>query len=319
MNKLDRIYQLHQLLVSHHYPVAADVLCERMECSPATLKRLIGYMRDMLSAPIVSKRGVGYFYDPNIAFELPGLWFNAEELHALLSMRKLLDHLEPGVLKESLTPIQKRLDRMLEQVGHGSESEMGRIRILSMLPRSRELSHFSKISTAVLGRKRLSFAYAGREKGEQTRRDVSPQRLTHYRDNWYLDAWCHLRNKLRTFSLERMSDVHLLESVAENIDEVELNRKLGSAYGIFSGVADKEAVLRFTPQRARWVADETWHPEQSGRQLDDGSYELRIPYADDPELILDICRYGPDVEVMEPASLRQSVAERLKLAASQYD
>ncbi len=79
-------------------------------------------------------------------------------------MRKLLDHLEPGVLKEHVSPIQKRLDKMLEYVGHGSESEMGRIRILSMLPRSRALPHFARVSTAVLARKRLLFSYAGRAK-----------------------------------------------------------------------------------------------------------------------------------------------------------
>jgi len=234
-------------------------------------------------------------------------------------MQKLLDHLEPGVLKESLSPIQKRLQKMLAHAGSGAEYEIARIRLLSMLPRSRFLPHFSKVSTAVLGRKRLSFHYAGRGNDEQKSRDVSPQRLTHYRDNWYLDAWCHWRESLRTFSLERMNSVVLLETTADRMDESELNEKLGSAYGIFSGRADKQAILRFTPQRSRWVADETWHPEQSSCWLDDGRYELRVPYANDTELILDICRYGPDVEVVEPSELRHSVAERLRLAAKQYD
>ena len=319
MNKLDRIYQLHHLLVSHRYPVASRTLCERMECSPATLKRLVAYMRDMFAAPIVSKRGAGYFYDPNIAFELPGLWFSAQELHALLSMQQLLDHLEPGILKESLSPIQQRLGKMLEHIGHGSESEMSRVRILSMLPRSRELLYFSNVSTAVLQRKRLSFSYAGRSHDEHSKREVSPQRLTHYRDNWYLDAYCHLRHGLRTFSLERMSGVVLLANAADDVEAIVLDTELGSAYGIFSGVAARLAVLHFTAERARWVADEIWHPEQQSRWLDDGIYELRIPYANATELILDICRYGPDVEVIEPAALRQSVADRLRLAAKQYE
>ncbi|MDQ6999214.1 MAG: helix-turn-helix domain-containing protein [Mariprofundus sp.] len=68
MNKLDRIYQLHDLLSLHRYPLAASLLCERMECSPATAKRHLAYLKDMLGAPIVNKRGIGYFYDPNISF-----------------------------------------------------------------------------------------------------------------------------------------------------------------------------------------------------------------------------------------------------------
>jgi len=109
MDKFDRIYQLHHILSNHRYAVSADTLCDRMECSPATLKRLIACMRDLFGAPIVNRRGYGYFYDRNISFELLGLWFNAQELHALLSMRKLLDHLEPGVLKENISPIRNRL------------------------------------------------------------------------------------------------------------------------------------------------------------------------------------------------------------------
>jgi len=289
-----------------------------MECSPATLKRLIAYMRDILGAPIVNSRGQGYFYDPDIAFELPGLWFNAEELHALLSMRRLLEHTGPGVLKTVMAPAEKRIDHLLARSGEIHVADMDRIRILSMLPRSHALPHFARVATSVLERRQLAFTYAGRERGELSKRTVSPQRLTHYRDNWYLDALCHKRNALRTFSLECMADVQMLDETAKDVAESELNAQLGSAYGIFSGLADKQAVLRFTPERARWVADEQWHPQQQSHWLADGRYELKIPYADPTELILDICRYGPDVEVTAPQSLRDAVAVQLRQAANQY-
>jgi hypothetical protein len=60
---------------------------------------------------------------------------------------------------------------------------------------------------------------------------------------------------------------------------------LASGYGIFSGKADKQARLRFTPEQARWVASERWHPEQVSRFDKDGSYLLEIPYSNDGELI----------------------------------
>jgi len=66
------------------------------------------------------------------------------------------------------------------------------------------------------------------------------------------------------------------------------------------------------------VADERWHPQQQGRFLPDGSYQLEIPYHRADELILDILRYGPDVEVLAPPELRQEVAERLQRAAAIY-
>jgi proteasome accessory factor C len=78
------------------------------------------------------------------------------------------------------------------------------------------------------------------------------------------------------------------------------------------------AVLRFTKERARWVAEEVWHPQQEGKRLEDGRYELRIPYRDSRELVMDILRHGPDVVVMEPASLIEEVKRQLKEALERY-
>ena len=72
------------------------------------------------------------------------------------------------------------------------------------------------------------------------------------------------------------------------------------------------------PQAARWVADEQWHPQQQGSVLSDGSYELRIPYSDPRELIMDILKYGPDVEVIAPSNLCELVLGKLKVALRNY-
>ena len=97
-----------------------------------------------------------------------------------------------------------------------------------------------------------------------------------------------------------------------------LDEMLGSGYGIFSGDQVSWAVLRFTPERARWVASERWHPKQEGKLLDDGSYELRVPYADDRELIMDIMKYGSDCMVIEPEALKARVATELASGLARY-
>ena len=91
---------------------------------------------------------------------------------------------------------------------------------------------------------------------------------------------------------------------ALDVPEAELDEHYATAYGIFGGKADKVAVLRFTPERARWVADEQWHPQQEGTWLADGSYELRIPYRESRELVMDVMRNGASVEVVAPAAHR---------------
>jgi predicted DNA-binding transcriptional regulator YafY len=66
------------------------------------------------------------------------------------------------------------------------------------------------------------------------------------------------------------------------------------------------------------VADERWHPDQSGQYLTDGRYELKIPYRDERELVMDILRHGAEVEVVQPGSLRDAVVRRLREALRRY-
>ncbi|HMV21657.1 MAG TPA: WYL domain-containing protein [Rhodocyclaceae bacterium] len=92
---------------------------------------------------------------------------------------------------------------------------------------------------------------------------------------------------------------------------------LGVGYGIFAGADVRWATLIFSPERARWVAAELWHPEQEGSFLD-GRYRLRLPYSNDSELVMDILKYGPDCEVVEPEELRIPVSTRLEMTIENY-
>jgi len=86
---------------------------------------------------------------------------------------------------------------------------------------------------------------------------------------------------------------------------------LGTGYGIFSGKKVQWAKLKFTPERARWVAQEQWHPKQKSKFEVDGSYQLEIPYSDDRELVMDILRHGPEVEVLAPQKLCERISEQV--------
>jgi predicted DNA-binding transcriptional regulator YafY len=147
---------------------------------------------------------------------------------------------------------------------------------------------------------------------------VSPLRLVHYRYNWYLDAWDHGKQALRTFAVDAVLHARVEQARARDLPDVELDRVLGAGYGIFAGEDTQTAVLRFTPDSARWVADEVWHSKQVGRIEADGSYILELPYSREPELVMDLLRHGAGVEVLAPPALRDRVAEELAAAASQY-
>jgi predicted DNA-binding transcriptional regulator YafY len=324
MSRMERIYQIDQILGARR-SVTRQELQERLGASWATLKRDIAYMRDRLNAPLIFDRALGAYRFEKARrrigpqYELPGLWFSAEEIHALLTMQHLLSSLDTGgLLGPQIQPLLARLTGLLGTADNPAEEVQRRIRIQTVGAREFHLDHFQAVGSALLRRKRLVIRYHARGTDEVTEREVSPQRLNHYRDNWYLDAWCHLREGLRAFSVDAIEHAEILDRRAKDVPDRRLDEVLGSGYGVFSGDRISWAVLRFTPQRARWVASERWHRNQAGKFLEDGRYELRVPYADDRELIMDILKYGSDCEVIEPESLKARVVAELAAGLARH-
>jgi len=323
MNRAERFYKIDRLLTQHRY-VPVSRFLDELEISPATFKRDIEFMRSRLHAPIVwDREHNGYcFTTPGKdapRYELPGLWFNATEIHALLAMEQLLAGIDPGILSHRLGPLKARLRELLGGADHSAEEVRRRIKVVPMARRAMPAGPFEIAASALLNRKRLFMRYRSRTRNEETEREVSPQRLVHYRENWYVDAWCHMRKGLRSFSMDCVRDAEIRETSAIDVDEAELDAVLGSGYGIFAGREVTWAKLRFSPVAARWVSSESWHPRQRGSFDSEGSYILEIPFSDDRELLRDVLRHGADVEVLTPQSLRDKVKAALLEAVRRYE
>jgi len=321
--QIERIHTLHRLLSQARYPLPASRLMEELQCSRASLYRDVAFLRDQLGAPLESSDDpAGFYYASGEGhrFELPGLWLSADELHALLAAQQLLARTGAGsgLLAEALEPLRGRIDSLLAEQAGGKRWPLDRIRVLGHGSRAQEQTSFRPVASAVLARKRLRFDYRARSTDTLTQRRVSPQRLTHYRDHWYLDAWDHDREALRSFALDRIRQAQGQDDTAIDVAEEELKQHLSSSYGIFSGTPKAVATIVFSAHAARWVADEHWHSKQEGRFLSDGRYELKLPYSHPRELLMDILKYGPDAEVLSPPSLRQEARILLQLALAAY-
>lgn len=295
-------------------------LMEELEFSEATFKRDMDFLRDRLGCPIEwDKRKRGWVIRDELApggkFELPGLWFDSSEIIALLTMLHLVEGVQPGLLEDHVAPLKERLRSMLAEGAISEHPIEHKLRLIHFAPRKVEPKHFQCIASGLLEGRRLNLDYWIRDRKESTQRVISPQQLVHYRENWFLDAWCHTRNALRSFALDAIQSVRVLDESAIEVSATEMDEHFRSGYGIFAGPAMHRARLKFTPERAQWVAKETWHHDQTSAYLDDGSYVLEVPYSNDQELVMDLLRHCPEVEVIAPPELRSRLHHMLCAAA----
>ena len=321
MDRTERFYKI-ELLIRNRGGVGFRALLEELEVSPATLKRDLQYLRDRLDAPIEYDRGDGVYRFASgsaarpASHELPGLWFNESEIRALLTMHQLIRGLDAGgVLSRHLQPLLDKLTGMLGANAAEVAQMMKRVRIVGAAARTVPSRQFELAGAALQRRRRLRLRYRTRSRSETSERVVSPQRLVHYRSTWYLDAWCHRTDALRRFALDAVEHAELLDEPARDVAMKSVEAEFDAGYGIFGGRAVGHATLVFDAEPAQWVAHEAWHPHQQGRRLDDGRYELRLPYADATELVMDVLRYAGQVEVRGDAALRSAFDARIAAAA----
>jgi proteasome accessory factor C len=297
MQHIDKIFKLHNTLRDRRTPITGKALQEKLECSRATRDRIIKYMREMLDAPIVyDKNRNGFYYDHDHAqhpYELPGLWFNAQELQALLACQHLLANVSAGILQDDIAQLQNRLEKLLRLNNGVAKPDLNKIKILNQANRRGNDSIFLKVAAALFNGKRLQIDYHARSDDQHSQRDISPQTLVRYRDNWYLDVWCHLRGQLRSFAIDRIVSVLELDQSADLIDTEQLQQHFSTSYGIFSGSARHLAVLNFSADRAR--------------------YQLSVPFNDHRELLM-----GAEVEVLSPAFLVEAVREQIAAMGKIY-
>ncbi len=319
MSEIDRLYRYRSLLTGR-WAVPRHEILSTLEISLATFKRDLAKLRDRLHIPIVYDRELdGYRIDGAVPREeLPGLWFSQDEILALLTIQNMIAQLEPGLLGPKLQPLQQRLDDMLSSQGLDAQTLAQRIRLVQAGKRRLPLKSFEAVARATLERLQLRITHFNRQNGETLERIISPQQLVHYRDNWYVDAWCHLRHGLRSFAVDAISECELLKSEAREFDPELVREQMKNGYGIFGGEVKDWARIRFNAERARWVQYEQWHPEQIGTLHPDGSYTLEIPYSDERELVGDILKHGAHVSVISPGSLVRLVKEQLGLAMGLY-
>jgi len=322
MTKTARVYRI-EMLIRNRGHVSFKTLLDELEVSPATLKRDLEYLKDQLGAPIEYDRYLnGYKFGQEYRgqkHELPGLWFSERELYSLLMAHQLLSDLDSeGVISRHLQPLLERIHQMLGTGEADAKALLKRVKIISPAKRPVPTQFFELVGEALLKRRRLHMRYLTRGRGEVSERDVSPQRLVHYRNTWYLDAWCHARERLLRFAMDAIQDAAALDVRAKDVALKQVESEMDAGYGIYAGARPHWVTLAFSPSAAQWVSREEWHPEQRGQWLEDGRYRLELPYTDCTELAMDILRHADEATIVaDTGDVAEAVRTRTERAWKQ--
>ena len=203
MSDPERLHRI-KYMIQQRKCVPIDAFLDELEISKATFKRDLEYLRSRLNASIIYDRFLGGYKFENPGdvdkIEMTGLWFSEKEATALVLMQHLLSSLDQcGLIGPHIEPLTSIIDGILGQSETTTKELRKRIKVLGMGSRKNSMDNFSEIGAALLKRNRLAITYYAKGKDEETEREISPQRLIYYRENWYLDAYCHMREGLRSF------------------------------------------------------------------------------------------------------------------------
>ncbi|AHK15705.1 helix-turn-helix transcriptional regulator [Thalassolituus oleivorans] len=316
MEKFDLIQTIHRRLQQNPGGINRLTLTLELNCTPPELSDAIAMMRDEYGAPIQYRESDRtYYYDSaQLAFQLPGVWLTAQELRGIVTVLNILRELNDGLVATELEQVQQQLQDYMQQRGLKPGDITQRIKVLSVGRRSVNNVVYQQVTDALFSRKQIEIQYAS-IKQTISRRNISPQTLVLYRDNWYLDAYCHQRQQLRTFMLSRINSVVMSAKNAIEFNNEELKQHFHNSYGIFSGENTHTAELLFSTHVAHQVAQQQWHPHAKGQWQGD-DYQLMLPYNDQRELLRDLLAYAPDVQIIAPIELREAYIQRLRNALS---
>jgi len=317
MNKAERIYRFHRLVKSGRKP-SLKYIAQELECSESTVNRIKQNLIDYFSAPLkYDPESNGYFYDEQEEkFDLPGFWLSPDEIYSLFVCIQVIEKSQEIGISSIINPLSSKIEEIIKNLDHSPEKLKSLIKVMPLYSRSFRKKDFSKACSSLVNHEIIEAEYYKRSCSTKTTRKLHPQRAIHYKDNWYLCAYCEKSKELRLFSLENIK-ILSLEPGAEIFPATKIDSFLEDGFGVFSGKAEHTAKLRFFKPNSNWVKDEIWHKKQK-KYYAEKDLILEIPFSKPTELVMEILRHGDGVVVESPDFLKDLVIEKLKKNLKNY-
>jgi len=294
---------------------AAD-LAEKLGVSVRTLHRYFG-MLDEMGIPIYAERGPYGGFSLVRGYKLPPLVFTPEEATAIYLGTSLVGEMWGKLYQESVQGALAKLENVLpdeqrEEIAWARRSlvatGMHRADLSSLAPM------LEKLRRAARDRHRVDMLYQSTNQAEATQRQLDPYALVHRSGWWYLVGYCHLRQGVRTFRVDRIQSLELSSQAFQMPDDFDIHAYLESE---FADQPTVHAKLRFTAEGAH-IAKSNLPGWETLTENPDGSVDVSLSAPDLPWLASIAMSFGILITVLEPPELREMVREWAGAVVEKY-
>lgn len=307
----ERYLWFHHQIKSSKYP-NTKTLAEQFGITRKTAQRNIEFMSTRLKAPLLYVPGKrGYVYEDN-TWEIPGLWLQEEELISLVLSYRLAAAVPDNGVKQSLHTILNQVISSHSSAAFSIDELSDSISVKNIAYARTSESIFHLLLNALLRSTPVRIEYYSPHNGESTSRAILPLHLLNYMGTWHIIAYCNIKKELRDFVLSRIKSVTACENqINARVPTTKVKDYIRQTFGIFRGEKTISVCLRFAADIAPWIAEQSWHPAQKAQTEKDGRLCLTIPVADFREIKREILKYGAQVEVVSPKTLREEVKKEI--------
>jgi predicted DNA-binding transcriptional regulator YafY len=304
---MERILRIHQVLQAGSLP-NATTLARQLEVGTKTIHRDLDFMRDRLNLPIEydgSRHGYRYTEEVN-AF--PNLQLTEGELVALVVAEKALQQYRGTTFEQPLLSAIKKMEQSLPDTISVNLADVDRT--ISFRTRAEpilDLATFDALAKATSRQQQLEIVYRKAGQREGTRRVVDPYHLANINGEWFLFAYDHLRDDVRTFAPARILEIKATGRKFLRTQKFSLEQRLRDSFGVHSGQGEHQVVLRFNAAAADYIREKKWHPSQELKELGDGSVELRLKLSSLEEVARWVLNWAGNATVVQPRELAEQV------------
>ncbi|MCJ7602452.1 MAG: WYL domain-containing protein [Desulfobulbaceae bacterium] len=294
-------------------------LAEEWEVSAKTIQRDLDYMRNMLDAPMAYDAKMRGYYYTEERFQLPAIALNDSDLFAVFIAEKVLKQYEN-------TPVYPRLRSLFAKI---AESLPDKITIdpaqynnkftFFISPHSMIKEQvWETVFTALRTLQSLIISYAKPGEIDLAARTIDPYHVVIYQGEWYVIAFCHSRQGIRTFALSRINKAQLTEHCFTVPPDFDFHKTTRDRFGVQWSDEKYDVRIWFSPMAAPYILERRWHEGQELHENSDKSIIMSFTASHLLEVKRWVLSWGGMARILAPEILVNEIKKELELSMRNY-